>query len=289
MTSFKYPLACLPLLGLVACANVANDGPADGQANQDTRAQAITSNAQRNQTSAQLYGAELYSQDKVHFGRFDIRMKLVNQPGVVSSFFTYDNESWQGEGRPWREIDFEAIGKQQGQLQTNLITGTAAKRIHSEHNAEIVDLEQFHDYTLIWTPDEITWMVNGEVIRQDLADDSQQVVDMRSEPQSYRANIWVSEVIEWVGRFDESQLPMYQVIDSISYAEYIDGEFVPAWRDDFEHFDDKRWGKGDWGFDSNIALFSPDNLQVIDGKVVLALTLGEAGIKPDTLADTLED
>ncbi len=243
--------------------------------NQDTRAKV----SGKNSASAALYGAELYSLERIQFGKFVIRMKMVSLPGVVSSFFTYDNESWQGEGRPWREIDFETIGSQPDLLQTNLITGTAGERIHSEKTTAVKDIDSFHTYTLEWTPEFITWKVNGKVVRTDLAKDSQQTKDMADTPQTYRANIWISEVIDWVGEFDEKQLPKYQVIDWIEFHEYKeDKSFAFAWRDDFNKFDSKRWGKGDWGFESNIVKFSPDNIKVIDGELVLGLTLGQSGI-----------
>ncbi|GLS92069.1 hypothetical protein GCM10007916_31390 [Psychromonas marina] len=246
-----------------------------GELNQDTRAKV----SGKNSASAPLYGAELYSLDRIHFGKFVLRMKMVSEPGVVSSFFTYDNESWQGEGRPWREIDFETIGSHPNRLQTNLITGTAAKRTHSEQNAVVEDIEAFHTYTLEWTPEAITWKVNGKTVRTDLAKTSQQTRDMADTPQTYRSNIWISEVIDWVGEFDEKQLPKYQVIDWIEYHQYNeDKTFALKWRDDFNQFDNKRWGKGDWGFESNIVTFAPDNIKIVDGKLVLGLTYGKAGI-----------
>jgi len=262
-------LACSLIMPSVVTAQNTTD------VNQDTRAKV----SGKNSASAPLYGAELYSLERIHFGKFVIHMKMVSLPGVVSSFFTYDNESWQGEGRPWREIDFETIGSHPDLLQTNLITGTASDRVHSEKTTAVKDIESFHTYTLEWTPDSIVWKVNGETVRTDLAKDSKQTRDMSDTPQTYRSNIWISEVIDWVGEFDEKQLPKYQVIDWIEFYEYKqDKTFAFAWRDDFDKFDNKRWGKGNWGFDTNLVTFSKDNIKVIDGELVLALTLAESGI-----------
>ncbi|PMJ99280.1 family 16 glycosylhydrolase [Vibrio sp. 10N.261.55.A7] len=233
----------------------------------------------KNTTATPLYGAEVYSQDKVLFGKFVIRMKMVSQPGVVSSFFTYDNESWQGD-IPWREIDIEAIGKEPDLLQTNLITGLAENRTHSENAHTVANLEEFNEFTLIWTPDKIEWQVNHEVIHKEVVSDSKQVREMRDSPQSYRMNIWISEAINWVGRFDNQALPLFQVVDWIEYYEYSQGEFQLAWRDDFNDFDSHRWGKGDWGFESNLVTFNPNNVGVIDGQLILALTNENTGIEP---------
>lgn len=237
--------------------------------NQDT----LVQSGRLNTTSVPLYGAEVYSHDKVTFGKFVMRLKLVSEPGVVSSFFTYDNESWQG-GIPWREIDIEAIGKAPNQLQTNLITGALGERIHSEH-LHPVPLNTFQEYTLIWTPDEITWLVNGEVLHRVLAKDSQQVIDMRDSPQSYRMNLWVSEAADWVGKFQPEQLPLTQQVDWMEYYRYQDGQFEKVWRDDFDRFDHTRWGAGDWSFESNLVTFHPDNAFVDNGLLHLRLSSGE--------------
>ncbi|WP_163134600.1 family 16 glycosylhydrolase [Agarivorans sp. Alg241-V36] len=242
--------------------------------NQDTLAQTGALNTSK----TPLFGAEVYSNDKVLYGKFVTRMKLVSSPGVVSSFFTYDNESWQGKGKPWSEIDFEAIGKTPNQLQTNLITGQLNSRKHSEKKHQVPQLEDFVEYTITWTPDEIIWQVDGKTVRHDTADNSKQVVAMRDIPQSYRMNIWISEAVGWVGRFKADSLPLHQVVDWMEFYEYQEnGEFSLAWRDDFTSFDEKRWGKGDWGFESNLVTFSPKNANIVDGKLVLSLS--EEGMK----------
>ncbi|MGY5451861.1 family 16 glycosylhydrolase [Agarivorans sp. MS3-6] len=252
------------LLLLLCCSSLSAN-----QENQDT----LAKSGALNSSKTPLFGAEVYSNDKVLYGKFVVRMKLVSEPGVVSSFFTYDNESWQGNGIPWSEIDFEAIGKTPQQLQTNLITGKLNKRKHSEKNHNVPQLEEFVEYAITWTPDEIIWQVDGETIRHDTAERSKQVVAMRDIPQSYRMNIWISEAVGWVGRFDAASLPLHQVVDWMEYYEYQDnGDFSLAWRDDFNTFNDKRWGKGDWGFESNLVTFSPDNAAIVDGHLVLSLS-----------------
>jgi beta-glucanase (GH16 family) len=264
-------LACITLvLSLVASNTLAEE-----TINQDTRLKS----SDKNVATAPLFGAELYSHETVQFGKFIIRMKMVSEAGVVSSFFTYDNQSWQGEGRPWREIDFETIGSSPDILQTNLITGNLEKRTHSEKTSKVTAIDSFQTYTLEWTPNEIIWKVNENIVRRELATDSQQVREMADTPQTYRSNIWISEVIDWVGEFNEKQLPKYQVIDWIEFYQYKpNNSFTLKWRDDFNDFDNNRWGKGNWGFPSNMVTFTPENIQVIDGELVLALTRAKAGI-----------
>jgi hypothetical protein len=67
-------------------------------------------------------------------------------------------------------------------------------------------------------------------------------------------------------------LPQYQYVDWIEYYSYDTGTFTFNWRDDFETFDDTRWSKANWTFDCNEVTFSPENVTIESGKLVLALT-----------------
>jgi len=238
-------------------------------------------------------GAEVYSHESVLFGKFEIRAKLVCTKGVVSSFFLYDNISWKGKPYPWREIDIEAIGREDNLFQTNLITGFADERVTSEKEHIVKDIDKkYHTYTIEWTPDYIAWYVDGKLIRKDTADTSQQVVDLRDMPQTYRMNLWIAVWEGWVGKFDENSLPVYQFINWIKYYEYTPGkgenntDFTLKWTDDFDKFDNKRWGKGDWSFDGNLVDFSYSNLIVKDGYLILCLTTKDKmGFKGKVLTD----
>ncbi|WP_086004887.1 family 16 glycosylhydrolase [Reinekea blandensis] len=244
-------------------------------------AHAIADDPTTNTASEPLYGAELFSFETVQYGKFVFRARLLSAPGVVSSFFTYDNQSWAGNEIPWREIDIEVIGSEPDLMQTNIITGHSEDKVMSEDHSTIEHINWFHTYTLEWTPDVVRWQVDGVTVREDFATDSQQIVDLRDTPQTYRANVWVSEVVDWVGVFDESTLPLYQVFDWIEYHEWQDGEYEFSWRDDFSTMDNTRWGKGDWTFDTNLVTFAPENMDVIDDHLVLALTAGDKGIDQD--------
>jgi beta-glucanase (GH16 family) len=238
-------------------------------------------------------GGELYSNDAVLFGKFEVRAKLVSEKGVVSSFFLYDNISWKGAPNPWREIDIESIGKEKNSFQTNIITGFADKRITSEKVDKIENLDtEYHTYTIEWTPDYIAWYVDNKLIRKDTADKSQQVVDLRDMPQTYRMNLWIAVWEDWVGKFDKKVLPLYQFVNWIKYYEYTPGkgdnksDFTLKWTDDFDSFDSKRWGKGDWSFEGNLVDFSYSNIVVKDGYLIICLTTKEQmGFKGKVIKD----
>ncbi len=240
-------------------------------------------------------GAELYSSESVKYGRFDVRMKTIAGSGTVSSFFTYYNESYVGSPEPWREIDIEVLGKSTSIWQSNIITGNAASKVTSEGIHNFPNLNQeYHTYSVEWTPDYIAWFFDGQEIRRTTG---QQVTDCQTKNMSYRFNLWISDVPEWVGAFNESILPVYQYINWMTYSEYTPGRgpngsnFTQKWRDDFDSFNSSRWGKGDWTFDGNLVDFAPENIVIRDGYCILCLTKNSqkgfnGSIPKDNASDT---
>jgi len=225
-------------------------------------------------------GGEIYSAEKVQYGRWEMRMQMPKLSGSVSSFFTYEPDSWMGGTHPWREIDIEYLGNKNTGFQSNIITGSAEKKFFSEkfHTTVGDPGSGFHTYALEWTPDSVSWFFDGKLLRTTKATVSDQVVDMQDLPQTYRMNIWASTVPSWVGNFDSTHLPAYQVVKYMKYSSYTPGagpngsNFTPSWTDSFATFDSKRWAKADWTFDENYVDFKPSNIVVKDKHLVLCLT-----------------
>lgn len=201
-------------------------------------------------------------------------------------FFLYKDGSEQGDVQ-WEEIDIEIKGMDGAQtMQSNIITGTASNRIMSEKLHDPYHFgDEFHTFVLEWTPDRVTWKIDGDTVRNTLASENSQVKDLL-EPQSYRFNLWAADIPDWVGEFDPDILPVYQFINWISYSSYTPGEgdngsdFTFQWRDDFESFDSDRWEKANWTFDDNLVVFSPENVEIVDDMMVLSLTKIESDTEP---------
>lgn len=225
-------------------------------------------------------GGEIYSNEMVKYGRWEIRMQMPRLSGAVSSFFTYEPDSWMGGTHPWREIDIEYLGNKNTGFQSNIITGAAEKKFFSEkfHTTVGDPGSGFHTYGLEWTPDSVSWFFDGKLLRTTKATNSDQVGDMQDLPQTYRMNLWASTVPSWVGNFDSTHLPAYQVIKYMKYSSYTPGaglngsNFTPVWTDSFATFDAKRWSKGNWTFDENYVDFKASNILVKDKHLVLCLT-----------------
>lgn len=228
-------------------------------------------------------GAELYSLDEWMYGKYEARMMMGATSGTVSSMFLYHNGSETGAG-PWSEIDIEILGKSPGSFQSNIITGTASKQIRSEehHSVSPKATQAFHTYGLEWTPNYVRWTLDGKVVRETRKDNDNknQINDLANsnQKQGIRFNLWASESQDWVGPWNENNLPVFQFINWVKKYNYTPGQgpdgsdFTLDWTDNFDTFDSGRWGKGDWTFDGNRVDLTAQNIYTKDGMVILALT-----------------
>lgn len=229
-------------------------------------------------------GAELYSNEEWMYGKYEARMYMGAISGTVSSMFLYANGSEQTDGRPWVEIDIEVLGKNPGSFQSNIITGKAGAQNKSEkhHAVNPAANAGFHTYGLEWTPNYVRWTLDGVEVRK--ATKGSQIVNGQdqvaalSKPQGIRFNLWSHEDAGWVGAWDDSKLPVFQFINWVKRYEYTPGkgpngsDFTLDWVDDFDTFDDSRWGKGDWTFDGNRVDLTKNNIYSKNGMLILALT-----------------
>lgn len=214
-------------------------------------------------------GGELLTQQQYRYGRIEVRMQVARGSGILSTFFTYKNGS-EGAGTFWEEIDIEVFGKDDAtSWQTNIITGSGTRQTTEEvHTYKRSLADGYNSYVLEWTPDYVAWKLNGREVRRV---EGGQVADLKN-PQSLRFNLWAANIVEWVGEFDTSVLPVYQFVNWISYSRYENGQFVHEWTDEFNNLDMSRWSKANWTFAENLVDFDPNNVLVRDGTLILALT-----------------
>lgn len=227
-------------------------------------------------------GAELYTLDEYQYGKYEARMKMAAISGTVSSMFLYQNGSEQASAERWVEVDIEVLGKNPSSFQSNIITGKAGKQVTSEehHTVSPAADQGFHTYGIEWTPKYVRWTVDGVEVRKTetgVNDNKNQVANLIG-TQGLRFNLWSSEDPGWVGQFDESKLPIFQFINWVKAYKYTPGagengsDFTLDWTDNFDSFDNSRWGKGNWSFDGNRVDLTPNNIYSRDGMLILALT-----------------
>ena len=216
-------------------------------------------------------GAEIYSHESHVYGKYVMRMQVAKGSGVLSTFFLYKPGS-QIEGNFWEEIDIEIFGQNNAtQWESNIIWGSPQKQTYKRHTASQSLGDSYNTYTLEWTPNYVAWYVNDEEIRRIQGGES---VNSLISPQTMRFNLWSAYAESWVGPFNPDMLPVHQFINYFEYHSYNGntGDFEFEWRDDFDVFNEGRWGKAAWTFDDNRVDFVPSNVNVQDGTLILSIT-----------------
>ena len=182
---------------------------------EDTLAMALTVEGD------ELRGAEIHKVSKIHYGAFNVRMKASEQKGVMSAFFLYDTP-----GGIVEEIDVELAGDPEKDdcdwnevlfvVRSNWREGVDGynngpnsfqvpqDKIHYPDN---FDKRHWHDYTIIWTSEEITYLIDGEKAAVVNLSNST-LFSLPSHPMRVIANCWVP------GWLDAPQTSSAMLIDS---------------------------------------------------------------------------
>ena len=288
----------LPVALLLACSAETTLAPADETVPESSAAILPASSAVLELSSSSVvvpvsyayYGAELSGKDQFLYGRFEARMKMVSIPGSVSSMFLYYDDSWKNGDEPWNEIDIEVLGKGGTMWQSNIITREGDPSIKKNTSSESKPLhefgfdatEEFHLYAMTWTPEYVSWEIDGVEIRRDTLGitrgthaDADQVAFLTKD-QTLRFNLWASKSAAWVGAFTGDELaeaPKAQWIDYVRVYSYDTAtkSFTESWVDDFEGSSlSAHWSTGNWEMEKvNLA---PENVVVEDGYCKLLMT-----------------
>jgi beta-glucanase (GH16 family) len=241
-----------------------------------------------NAQSKAYKGGELSGKTAYDFqyGKIEFRMKAAKGGGILSTYYLWKDQSGLSTVS-WEEVDVEIFGKNNATTwQTNIITGLDELEYSEQVHSEDFSLaDDFHTYTLEWTPDYISWSIDDKEVRKTIGAPATDI----SSPSGIRLNLWVATSEEWAGVWDDSVLPQYQFVNWIKYYKYEDGEFIYDWTEDFDTFNSSRWSKADWTFDGNRVDFVPDNVVLKDGMLILCLTKdGELGYSGEVPVDSAD-
>ncbi len=141
------------------------------------------------------WGAEYYTTKEFSYGRYIVKFKPVSIKGVISSFFLIHidfDKNWTPTF--WNEIDIEFVGA------TKKVQFNIWNKPKSQHPV-IVELpfdakNAFHIYTIDYLPDSIKFYIDDSLYY------AYKNIGIHH-TLSIRANLWISESIEWAGGFDE--------------------------------------------------------------------------------------
>lgn len=103
-------------------------------------------------------GTLLASTTYMWYGKTSARLKTSGGAGVVTAFILL------GDSKD--EIDFEFIGVELESAQTNFYSLGVTNYENGGKTSGLSNTnENYHDYEIDWTPDKITWSIDGEVVR----------------------------------------------------------------------------------------------------------------------------
>jgi beta-glucanase (GH16 family) len=106
---------------------------------------------------AHSVGTVLATTDYVWYGKITARLKTSRGPGVVTAFILLSDVK--------DEIDYEFVGTELDIAQTNYYFQGIPSYVNSGNISLSNTYDNFHDYEIEWTPDEIKWSVDGQVGR----------------------------------------------------------------------------------------------------------------------------
>ena len=160
---------------------------------------------------------EVGSRQFFTYGLFTVKMKAPAVPGGVSAFFLMNR--WQPENWEHREIDIELLGDHPTDVQLTTHDFQNGGR-DWKSSASMVDLgldysQQFHDYAILWTPENVRWYLDGRLLHTE----TQYVPH---EPLQIRMNIYLGDpnepgITQWLGPIDATRLPASVQYGAIAY------------------------------------------------------------------------
>jgi beta-glucanase (GH16 family) len=131
-------------------------------------------------------GTVLTSTRAVWYGKVSATLKTSRTQGVVSSFILMSGVR--------DEIDYEFIGSFLETAQTNYYWQENLDYTHSRNISLSDTFENFHTYEIDWTPDSITWSVDGQAGRVLKRDDTWNATTKRYDfpqtPSFLQVSLW---------------------------------------------------------------------------------------------------
>ena len=227
-----------------------------------------------------VQSAEFYRTEAYFYGRFEARIRFAPGEGVVSSFFLWKDGSSDAGSTSWNELDYEKINST-CKLQTNIWTGKSTQS--AMINTPTFNIcNDYHTYAFEWTPDYISWLIDGMEIRKVTGAMVNDYTQNASKGMSMHFNVWAGNST-FGGTLNPSTLPVQQFISWAQYSSYSNGSFQMQWREDFDGsaMPDK-WGAADWASPYMLSTHNPSNVTFSNGIAVLSMTADNATGLPGT-------
>ncbi|EFC9840360.1 glycosyl hydrolase family protein [Escherichia coli] len=158
--------------------------------------------------------AAISSRMKFLYGRFEVSLRAANVAGIVTGFFLHRDS-------PRQEIDIEFVGNRSDHLLINVFYNPGDEGAKFDYGYRgtptLIPLgfdasEEFHDYMIEWSPDEIKWFVDGVMVYRRGVWGPTPIPHL---PMTLHANTWPTRSKELAGRLHTRSLPCITYIRKI--------------------------------------------------------------------------
>ncbi|WP_241033868.1 family 16 glycosylhydrolase [Vibrio maerlii] len=154
-----------------------------------------------------MMSGEIRSHGFYGYGCFEVDMKPIKAPGVVSSFFLFSgphDKPEDGNGIH-NEIDIEFLGSNTNMVQLNFWTDDDA---YENSHESLVFLpfdasKSFHRYSIDWSEKGIDWLIDGKLVLRAKNNKSDPTPSVNSSKLRIMKNVWVVDrkLSNWAGKF----------------------------------------------------------------------------------------
>ncbi|KAK7915015.1 hypothetical protein PG985_012718, partial [Apiospora marii] len=170
------------------------------------------------------------------FGRTEVVMKAAPGQGIISSIV------WKSDVLD--EVDWEFLGTKPEEASSNYFGKDRRDNTNAGyHKVEGGVQADYHNYTSVWTKDQLDWYIDGKLIRTLLPENANKTENYPQTPMMLSIGIWAGGdpslpqgTIDWAGgptQFDKGPYTMYvksaRVEDFSSGKEYVYGDKSGHW------------------------------------------------------------
>ncbi|KAK4249425.1 glycoside hydrolase [Corynascus novoguineensis] len=164
------------------------------------------------------------SKKYIFFGQVDVTVRAARGVGVVTSFVLQSDDL--------DEIDWEWLGGDATQVQTNYFSKGCTETYDRGGFSGVADpINQFHTYTIKWTPEQLDWIIDGTVVRTLKNTGVEGCAGYPQSPMQIKLGTWVAGrsdapqgTIDWAGgRTDFKDAPFEGYYQSLHIEDYMGG------------------------------------------------------------------
>ena len=158
--------------------------------------------------------ASICSRKKYLFGKFEAVIKASDVPGIITGFFLHRNS-------PRQEIDIEIVGNRPDRLLVNVFHNPGDDGANFDYgyrgtpcyiNLGFDASKASHRYTIEWSPSEILWKVDGQLVHRRVMWGPTPIPHL---PMMLHFNSWPCRSVQLSGRINRRRLPSAALLESV--------------------------------------------------------------------------